>query len=414
MSMDEAATKAGISSEALRNAERGLLTPDAVGPVARLYGLEPEALSTGRVEAIANEDAATVFLLHGAYQDFDSADWAKLDRALQFGRLFISRANRAGLVERQSFVPVPVAGPLPRDAAKQGYVLAQRVRSRLGLGSAPIDNVRELVEKRLGVVVLVEQFETDDLRAASVLDAVRAGAAIVLSALDNARRRTPALNRVYIVHELAHVLFDPTAPGRVQIVLDEKPQTPLGERAQGFSRETLFESRAKAFAAEFLVPRQGVEVLLGKPAGDTTPMIAARELVEKAAEHFQTPWQLTTWHLKNLGYMAEATANELVNAGGRIVSTDTTTLPAVGAGPLALPSSDFAAMSDVPPETPPAFALEAHRIGKELAEKWALEVLERAYDEVSRGRPMAATDLLFDHLDAMLAGNLSRAIVLLD
>lgn len=418
MSVTAAAQRAGVSSEALRAAERGVLAPEIIPSLARLYGVEAESLLAGRIQFEpvtddATTDDATIFLLHGAYQDFAPSDWAKLDRALQFGRLYAS-SNRQGLAERQGFIPVPAAGTKPRDAAMQGHALARRVRSRLNLGGAPLDDVRKLVEERLGIVVLVERFETDDLRAASIVDASRTAAAIVVSAMDASRQKAPLLSRVYLAHELCHILFDPSAPGRVQIVLDENPQTQPRGSSRAASRETLLESRAKGFAAEFLLPRAGVEPLLGPPEGDGLSISRARTLVEKAAEHFKTPWQLTTWHLKNLGYMAEPTAEELIRAQGSAPSLDPTSLPPVAGPPLSLSADEAAAVPHDPQEAPPGFVAASQRVGAEVAARWVDDILERAYAEVEADRPLAASDLLFEQVDAALSGDSERARLLLD
>lgn len=405
LSLEEAAAGASVAVGALRSAERGVFAPDVVDALARFYGLDAEMLAGG--QAIPAGDAgasATVFLFHGPYQDFDPADWRVLNRALQFGRLYSTRASRDGLMERQSFLPMPPAGPLPRDAAKQGHRLARLVRSRLQPGGTPLGDLRALIEVRLGIAVLVEPFETLNLRAAAILDVTRTGAAIVLSEDDAARRRTPALNRVYLAHELCHLLFDPIAPGRVQIALDDKPQEQSKDKGQGFSKDALLESRAKGFAAELLLPKEGVEELLGAPRGEETSIAQAKMLVERAAKRFSTPWTITVWHLKNLQFMSERVANELVPAGPGAAMEDTTTLPQPGAGPRELATADAAVIPAAPPDAPPDFVRDSRRIGSELATAWVDAVLDRAYAAVAARRPLDATDLLFDRLDALLSG----------
>ncbi|MFP2924815.1 ImmA/IrrE family metallo-endopeptidase [Pyxidicoccus sp. 3LG] len=405
LSLEKAAAGAGVAVGVLRDAEQGILAPGVVEALARFYGLNAETLEGGRVmPAVGAGASATVFLFHGPYQDFDPADWAMLNRALQFGRLYATRASRTGLTERQSFVPVPTTGPLPRDAAKQGHRLARLVRSRLQLGGTPLGDLRALIEERLGIVVLVEPFETLNLRAASILDVTRTGAAIVLSESDDARRLNPVLNRVYLTHELCHLLFDPGVPGRVRIALDDKPQGHSQETGQGFSKETLLESRAKGFAAELLLPKEGVEKLLGAPRGEETSIAQAQELARRVAEHFGTPWPIAVLHLRNLQFIGERVASELVQERRKGATDDTTTLPEPRSRPRVLSAADAAVIPAAPPETPPDFVRDALRIGDELATEWVEQVLAEAYAVVAAGRPLEATDLLFDRLDALLSG----------
>lgn len=412
LSLEEAAASAQVDVNALRNAEQGIFAPDVVNALARFYGLDPEMLAGG--QAMPAVASAMVFLFHGPYQDFDPADWEMLNRALLFGRLYSTRASRAGLMKRQSFVPVPPSGPMPRDAAKQGYRLARSVRSRLQLGGAPLGDLRALIEEQLGIAVLVEPFETLNLRAAAILDVTRTGAAIVLSEDDDARRRIPVLNRVYLAHELCHLLFDPIAPGRVQISLDDKPQGYPKEKGQGFSKDSLLESRAKGFAAELLLPKEGVEELLGAPRGEETSINQAQALAKRAAEHFHTPWTITVWHLKNLQFMSERVANELLQARPRVVTDDTTTLPPSRSGPRELSAEDAAVIPATPPDAPPEFVRAARRLGDELATAWVDEVLDGAYAAVAAERPLKATDLLIERLDALLLGeDIVRARLLL-
>ncbi|NNB89469.1 ImmA/IrrE family metallo-endopeptidase [Corallococcus exiguus] len=397
LSLEEAAVEAGVTVSALRDAEQGVLAPGVADALAGFYGLDAEALAGGQViTATGAETSAKVFLFHGPHQDFDPADWGMLNRALQFGRLYATRASRNGLIDRHSFIPVPPAGPLPRDAAKQGHRLARLVRSRLQLGGAPLGDLRVLIEERLGIVVLVEPFETLNLRAASIIDAARTGAAIVLSEDDNVRRRTPALNRVYLAHELSHLLFDPGEPGRVQIALDDNPQ--------GYSKGSLLESRARGFAAELLLPKDGVERLLGMPRGEEASMAQARGLVKQAVEHFGTSWQISVWHLKNLGFMGDRVANELAQEWRRGAATDTTTLPEPRSCPRGLAVADAAVIPAMPTESLPDFVREARRIGSELATAWVDAILAEAYTAAAEERPLEATDLLFERLDALFSG----------
>ena len=411
LSVDEAASQAGLDSHQLREAEAGRVTESVRECLAKYYGLDVESLVEGlAIPALDQDVTATVFLLHGANQDFAPADWSVLERAMQSARLYATRTTqgRNGVRERQGFLPVRPAGPLRRDAAMQGHKLARQVRARLQLGGEPLGDLRPLIEERLGVVVVVDALATLNLRAASILDVARVGAAAVLSNRDEARERNPLLNRVYLAHELCHLLFDPGAPGCVQIALDDQPQ---GRRSS-----SLLESRAKGFAAEFLLPRMGVEALLGSRSSPESSRARARALVERATEHFGTPWEITARHLGNLRFLTEGIAGEIVQEGGPQLTADTTTLPSSGQPPFSL--SVFGSQANTPSapsDTPPQFVLEARALGNTLAVHFIEELLASTYAEVQAGRPRAATDLLLERLDALLGGNeLERAQLLLE
>lgn len=191
LSLDEAATQSGLASGELREAEAGRVTPEVREGLAKFFGLDAELLSEGiATPAPEKASSGTVFLFHGASQDFDPADWGVLEHAMQSARVFSTRTKRGldGLKERLAFLPLRPVGPQRRDAAKQGHRLARQVRARLALHGEAVGDFRALLEERLGVVVLVDTLSTVDLRAASILDVGRVGAAALLSDADELRR----------------------------------------------------------------------------------------------------------------------------------------------------------------------------------------------------------------------------------
>jgi Zn-dependent peptidase ImmA (M78 family) len=406
-----------LSVEVVEAAERGALAPAVRGVLSGLYGLNSDELMEGSATPI-DESPFTTFLLHGAYQDFDADDLVVFERGIRAARIFATTAaGRAGLEQRLRFAPLRPAGPMPRDAARQGHQLARRVRASLGLGGEPLGDLRALLEERFGVAVLVDTLSTLDLRAASALDLRRGSAAAVLAADDESRLRNPTLARVYLAHELCHLLFDPAAPGRVQIALDERPHGRTSARHLGGGL-ALLESRAKGFAAEFLIPIVGVTALLGGPRVEPE-LAAARTQVARVATHFQTPWQIAVYHLKNLGFLEDELVNELVEDPSARVRSDRTVLPASGEPPLCLGALSGAVDTwrgvDVHAAQPPLFVEQSRAYVDDATSALADEVLGWAYDEAARARPVAATDLLLYHLDELLAGGeVLRVCLLLD
>lgn len=62
------------------------------------------------------------------------------------------------------------------------------------------------------------------------------------------------------------------------------------------------EQRARGFAAELLLPRAGLNKLLGLPRGVREQQTAV-EMVVAAMDHFGASWQITANHLCNHGFV---------------------------------------------------------------------------------------------------------------
>ena len=233
-------------------------------------------------------------------------------------------------------------GPEPRDAARQGYDLAQQVRAGEGVGDEPLGDLRELLEERLGVCVVVAPLATRS-PAQAVLDADRMAAAAVLNASDEERHGNPLLDRVHLAHELCHLLFDPTEPGRLHLVVE--PVVPSRGKGSALAREVaqmlgrgsveLAEARARGFAAELLLPEGGLRALLGRPRKETD-VAKAHTLVTKARLHFSTPWEIAVWHLANRDHIARGLVWQLLYLGPEGRPRQSTRLPKVNAPSIAL------------------------------------------------------------------------------
>jgi hypothetical protein len=169
-------------------------------------------------------------------------------------------------------------------AAHQGYLLARELRRALGNDADALADLREIAEVSCGVTVVVRRLST----IGSTAFAVKAGdaAAIVLAPISSARE---PIARVWIAHELCHVLFDIDSGG-VHVVIDFDGDRHVQDA----------ERRARAFAAELLLPEAGLRKLVGPPAqvsGET----AARNLVAMARDAFGSTWQLRPTTSATLG-----------------------------------------------------------------------------------------------------------------
>jgi Zn-dependent peptidase ImmA (M78 family) len=257
------------------------VTTTQLDDVAEALGLDPRALRRGEEHS---RPVPTVFLRHEGMQDFRDVDLDLLDDAIEQARTLTA----LGRLLQEAPEGWPGGGfrrsEAPHDtsdaAARHGYQLAGELRRFLGLATEPLDDVRGLVEERLGIAIVRRELST---RAAC---AVKAGdeAAIVLS---GGSFKSASRARGAIAHEVCHILHDPDREG-VHIVLD------LDNDRSTHANE----QRARAFAAELLLPRAGLNRLLGVPRS-VREQDTAKELVIEAMDHFGASWQITTNHLCN-------------------------------------------------------------------------------------------------------------------
>ena len=327
LTTDELAATAGVPAVRIVELEAGKpgTTTTQLEHIARALSLVPAALLRAREERV---ERPSVFLRHSGVMDFADEDLAGLDDALDQGRLAVALGGligeAPGLWQSGRFTPRHAAGDRPEASAHDGYALAREARRALALPKQPLGNLRELLEERFEIAVVVLALASTRVTALAVRDS--RGAAVVLNAADPERAANPLLTRVHLAHELCHVLFDPS-PGGVHLVVDV-----VSDR-----RDLRAEQRARAFAAELLVPLEGVRELLGEPRA-TADVAAAEDGIRRARERFRTPHELTANHLVNLGFVA-AELREWLVAGERRRTPpiiEPTELPAPGQRSLLL------------------------------------------------------------------------------
>ena len=267
----------------------GTMAAAALDRVARVLAVDPLALREHHLEP--RPTATLFFQQFGTFADFrhdkdEPKVLAALERATNLLEVNALLGRPLGL--RARFVAEPAAV----EAAKDGYRLANRVRDALGNKLAPLPDLVRVLEDHFEILVQVETLASSRVDALSVKDN-ESGAAAVLLNCASERRVNPATARVDLAHELAHVLFDP-ANGRVNLVVDDD-----GQENKNVTR---LEQRARAFAAELLMPAEGLRHILGQPqyamgTGD------AMALVERARCEFVTPIEIAVNHLVNREYV---------------------------------------------------------------------------------------------------------------
>lgn len=316
-SLEDLATQSGVPVAALAALEQGRrgITTTQLEEVAAALSLDAVALLGGRE---VPRSVPSVFLRQHRLQDFDDRDGALLDEALEQGRSLAALREQVGEPSpalQAGLFPLREPAAHRSDApAQDGYRLARDVRQWLGNPAEPLGDLRALVEERFGVAVLVRRLESRGVTALCV----RAGtsAAIVLEARDAQRTQNPLLGRVYLAHELCHALFDPSSGGLhvvIDLTLDRKIHAA--------------EQRARAFAAELLLPREGIRQLTDV-AGQIRDPDEALKLIGRVRSKFGTPHPITANHLCNHG-MIDPGLRESLEARGSTFAGQApeTTLP---------------------------------------------------------------------------------------
>ena len=215
--------------------------------VARVLGLDERMLSFQADPATNERLAVRLRLLRDEGAGLSSGTVATLAEAAWVttvqARLQRSLRLPSGDV---SFQPLDFFGSWDMPAYQVGYDLADKVRSALARTDEPIDSLREVAEKRLGVMVLHAEL-APEIGGATV-QAGDGSRAIVLNLAG--RNQNVYVARSTLAHELCHVLFDPPNELRELRVdayaeLDERPDQ-VTDRV---------EARANAFAVQLLAPQ---------------------------------------------------------------------------------------------------------------------------------------------------------------
>ncbi|MCG8556096.1 MAG: XRE family transcriptional regulator [Proteobacteria bacterium] len=226
----------------------------------------------------------------------------KLRECMALGR---ELTNLESLVDINRDLSAVATYPFPQprsrwEAIQQGTRLADEERRRLGLGVGPSPDITELLEMqgvRTGVVDL-----PDDVSGLTLSDR-NVGLFVVANRTHHLLRR-----RFSFAHEYAHVVVDRDRFGLV---------------SRASERDDLMEVRANSFAANFLMPEEGVRQFIatlgkGKPSriytdvfdeagalnveGRTEPGSQAVQLydVVQMAHHFGVSRSAALYRLRNL------------------------------------------------------------------------------------------------------------------
>jgi Zn-dependent peptidase ImmA (M78 family)/transcriptional regulator with XRE-family HTH domain len=308
LSQQAVAEALGLPRTAVTNIEAGNRSLSTSEPTrfANLYNHPVASFLEGEQAAA---DDASVILLHALQQ---AGHEPKLGEAIDhvLGLCHEGAVLRT-LLDHSIEEPPPDYGRRVASAGhaiRQGDAVAQDERRRLGLGNAPIGDIAGLVG---GQGIWTAACELPDDMSGLFAHDRRMGLAIIVNAA-----HSPVRRRFSYAHEYAHALFDRAEPYR------------LTRRANA---EEMVEKRANAFAASFLMPKDGIEDQLrrldkGRPsrqaqiiydvAGDVPseteirPRTGSQTItwqdIWSIARHFGVGYESVVWRLRNLNHIGPA------------------------------------------------------------------------------------------------------------
>jgi Zn-dependent peptidase ImmA (M78 family) len=290
LSHEQLAELARVPLTALEAFEEGHgnITAAALDRIAYVLCVDADVLRQGRIQ---RAPTAALFFRQAAFADFrDVEDRPKVveafERALALRKVNALLGRPPSLRERfQPEEPTP-------EAFKDGYRLARKVRSALGNETGPLGDMAELLEEEFDVLVRAEALSSARIDALALKEPQTGVAAVILNTASK-RRSNAWTARVDLAHELGHILFDPPQ-GEIHLVVDQEDDVGKGVRHA--------EQRARAFAAELLLPAEGLRQLLGPPRYEMA-LLPALDLLTRIRQEFHAPIEITVNHLVHREYI---------------------------------------------------------------------------------------------------------------
>jgi DNA-binding CsgD family transcriptional regulator/Zn-dependent peptidase ImmA (M78 family) len=197
-----------------------------------------------------------------------------------------------------------------RDAIRQGELVAAEERRRLRLEDSPIRDLLEVLESQ-GVSIFVLPLRSPSV---SALHTLEPGAAAILV---NGSRSGQGLT-FSAAHEYAHVLFDRWHGSGLSAERSLLAET--GDAGDAAGKLDWLEARADAFAAALLLPRAGLERLLGPLGPDLRPRRFEIADVLYLQRVFGGSLQVVLHRMRNLGWLSHADTLRLAGLRPRRLS----------------------------------------------------------------------------------------------
>lgn len=240
--------------------------------LSRLYGRDMVSFFDEKARRQKAANALTVLFRAHPELVQNSACREALQQADEIFREYLNLKALLDLDTEQNLPPV-YACPEPKnvwEAIQMGERAAKAERSRLALGHDPIRDMAELVESQ-GIPVI--EINLDDQISGIFMANAEAQLCVFInqSQLDRAKVRVSFT----IAHEYSHILLDRDKVGAISKVSNERD---------------LFEVRANAFAAAFLMPEEGVSQFLkniGKGSASREKLLAYTERPDPLVGHYR-------------------------------------------------------------------------------------------------------------------------------
>lgn len=276
-------------------------------PVTALWSQEPTA-----------EVEFSLRFRHASARDFFHEDEVVAHKAVLTARA-LDELDK--LLDRQTLRSWFHERAVGSPAYEDGYARAREVRRVLAAKgaidgeAAPLpDDLERAVEDVLGIPVVEHRLRTASVLAFTAKDRPTAAVAIVINT-GAVWAANPLRRRVDLAHELAHALFD-EPDDSLTLFINRKEDVEKGASSPSLpaSDDDPVEQRARAFAAELLVPRLGLCGLFGPPPSVERSAEKAVEMVRRARDYFRSTVELTAHHLANNGYFPEHLHETVVRA----------------------------------------------------------------------------------------------------
>jgi transcriptional regulator with XRE-family HTH domain len=312
MTQDEAAKHLGVSRPTFVQIEGGNRSVSSLelDKLAYLFGRDIREFIG---ESFQEEDTLAALFRAQTEVVGQPAVLEKLRECMSIGSELTNLERLVG-IDRDLAAVASYTFPPPKtrwDATQQGQRLAEEERRRLGLGIGPLPDLAELLESqgvRTGLIDL-----PDDVSGLTLSDR-EVGLFVVVN-----RRHHYLRRRFSVAHECAHVVADRERFGRI---------------SRTSERDDLIEVRANEFAANFLMPEEGVRQFVaglgkGKPSrayaevydeagsldveGRTEPGTQTLQLydVVQFAHHFVVSRRSALFRLRNLRLVSEPKFKQL-------------------------------------------------------------------------------------------------------
>jgi Zn-dependent peptidase ImmA (M78 family)/transcriptional regulator with XRE-family HTH domain len=261
LTQEEVAERMGVKRPTIAQIEAGnrAITSIELSQFAEIYKREVESLLSEKEP----EDAAGLAHLRTS-SDLDETVRYHLDKCIEVCKAATELEKLLGISQNGVGFSYTLERPQSRwEAVEQGIRLAMMERKRLELGTLPVRNIVEIIAQhgvRVGRYTL-----TEDISGLFFVGP-DTGKAILVNMKHTTTRRLFSY-----AHEYMHLLVD-------------SQQTPGGVSRYG-NRDDLFEVRANAFAAHFLMPNEGVRAFLNGLGGPTRQVMEVYDGFQEQAVH---------------------------------------------------------------------------------------------------------------------------------